>query len=169
MADQITNLYKVNRSVMPVDERIEVKEEDWYQCKELLKHFDPDAYGKVPTKKLKTILNCLHLNPTDTDINEVLKSAVDPSNNGKFGVDELCSMMSSIRIKRDPPATLSEALSELDHDNTGKIKISDAEHAFRVMSEPLDQDEFIELVSIGDPENTGLLDIKLLTKTLMGM
>ena len=89
-------------------------------------------------------------------------------NKGRFGLDEFLEMIKSTKIQRDSPGTLTTALEELDHEGVGKIKLSDAEQAFRVMGEPFSQDEFLELITHGDPQNTGFIDIKLLTKTIFG-
>ena len=52
-------LYKTNHSVVSWDPIDNVKEEDLYQYKELFSHFEPDGYGRIPTKHLKSVLNWL--------------------------------------------------------------------------------------------------------------
>ena len=78
-------------------------------------------------------------------------------------------MLTTTTFPNDSPQVLIDALEEIDHEGTGRVKISDAEHTFRVMGEPFTQDEFIQFVNLGDPDNTGFIDIKEFTKKVMSI
>ena len=92
---------------------------------------------------------------------------VDPENKGRFGIEEFEQLLTNSKFPKDTREQLYTALSELDHEGVGKIKVTDAQAAFTVLGEPLEQDEFIELVKLGDPRNTGMIDIKFLTEALL--
>mmetsp|Transcript_1844 Transcript_1844/g.1633 ORF Transcript_1844/g.1633 Transcript_1844/m.1633 type:complete len:111 (-) Transcript_1844:39-371(-) len=106
--------------------------------------------------------------PTETDLEELIKPKVDPENKGDFGLDEFTNMLYTTYIPKDTPDILMKALQELDWERNGKIKMEDAEEVYRVMGEPFDQDQFLEFVAIGDPDNTGYIDIKTITKEVFG-
>ncbi|CAI2382657.1 unnamed protein product [Moneuplotes crassus] len=157
-----------NMSCWDKEYKDDLKEEDIYQFKELFTHFYPDAYGRVSVKHLKSLLNCIDLNPTDTDVKKLLIPKADPENTGKFSLDDFMNLINSTEIPKDTPASFCEALEEIDHEGNGKIKIEDAQQLFMVAGETFTQDEFLEMITLGDLENTGFIDIKQLVKAVMG-
>ena len=110
-----------------------------------------------------------NMNPTEADIKDILRPKVDPGNKGRFGVDDFLSMLTTTIFPHDCPQTLIDALEEIDHEGIGKVKVSDAEQAFRSMGEPFTKDEFNQFVAIGDPNNTGYIDIKEFTMKVMNI
>ena len=62
------------------------------EIREIFSLFDKDADGFVQTSDLGTIVRGLNLNPSETEVAEMIRD-VDPEGRGSFNQNALCSLI----------------------------------------------------------------------------
>ena len=59
------------------------------EIKDIFAMYDEDGDGLVQTNDIKTIMISLNLNPTKTEVDEIIR-LIDPSGRGSFTENALC-------------------------------------------------------------------------------
>ena len=98
--------------------------------------FDKNSDGKVHTSELGTIVRALNLNPTETEIIEMMNK-VDPGKKGEFSIEALEALIRERGKDPDSLDDLKEALKVFDTDHDGKITVEEFKYAMMTMGEKM--------------------------------
>jgi len=107
-----------------IDDRL-YTDDDKEILRDAFAQFDTDNSGFITPEDLGTLLKSLGQNPTDEQMEELMKS-LDPEGKGKIGVDQFLSMMEERLVisdwnEKDEERLFIKAFETLDPENTGKI------------------------------------------------
>ena len=98
------------------------------EIREIFTLFDKNSDGYVITAELGTIVRGLNLNPSDLEINEMIKE-VDSNGSGQFDQNSLISLIARRPKLQETLEEMVEALKQIadqpdDSNNGGKLKLS---------------------------------------------
>ncbi len=118
------------------------------EIKEIFDLFDKNSTGKVYTTELGTIVRALNLNPTESEIIDMIKR-VDPNGSGTFGLKQLEDLIREKEKEKDVDALkdLIEALNVFDSDHDGVLSVEEFKHAMMTMGEKMQEHEIDEIVN----------------------
>ena len=108
--------------------------------------FDKNSDGYVNTKELGTLVRAINLNPTETEIAEMMKK-VDPANSGQFNLSQLEQMIRSRGTDSDTLQDIIDALRVFDTDNDGKVTVAEFRYAMINMGERMEEEEVDEIIA----------------------
>ena len=74
------------------DEEEYITDEQRKELQDIFDQFDKDKDGKISDKELKNAIVSMGQNPTDDEINEMMRE-VDLNQDGKIDFDEFCKLM----------------------------------------------------------------------------
>lgn len=93
----------------------ELTETQIEEFKEVFSLFDKDGDGTISTKELGTVMRTLGQNPTDAEIEQMIKE-VDVDNNGEIDFEEFCGLMVKKMKESEPEEELVEVFKIFDKD-----------------------------------------------------
>ena len=136
--------------------------------KEKFTIFDKENNGYVDTASLGTMLRWLNYNPTETELAEYVRT-YDAQGKDQILLEHvmerqifLARLMEIVNAKILEPDTIDEfieAAKVFDHDNDGKIEVSELRYAMSCLGDKLDDQLVDELIGELDKEKTGLVEI----------
>ena len=85
------------------------------EIREIFSLFDKDADGFVETTALGTIIRGLDMNPSETEVAEMIKD-VDPDERGTFNQNALCSLIARRPRQEENVENMIESLKILGAD-----------------------------------------------------
>ena len=118
------------------------------EIKEIFDLFDKNSTGKVSAGELGTIVRALNLNPTETEILDMIKR-VDPSGTGSFGLKQLEDLIREKEKDKevDSLKDLIDALNVFDSDHDGILSVEEFKHAMITMGEKMQDHEIEEIIN----------------------
>ena len=88
------------------------------EIREIFSLFDKDADGFVQTSDLGTIVRGLNMNPSETEVAEMIRD-VDPEGRGSFNQNALCSLIARRPKEEQTLEDIVEALRLVAEDGVG--------------------------------------------------
>ena len=88
------------------------------EIREIFTLFDKNADSYVSTSELGTIIRGLNLNPTERDVQAMMKQ-VDPQNNGSFDINALVSLVALQPKQSDTLEDMIENLKVISSEGGG--------------------------------------------------
>lgn len=135
------------------------------EIKEIFMLFDKNEDAYVHTLELGTLLRAINLNPTESELAELMKK-IDPTGSGQFNLQQLENL---VRTRGKDPDTLQDvidALKVFDTDHDGKVTVEEFLYAMVNMGEKMTEEEVREI--IGDTElDNGHIKIDEFAKMIM--
>ena len=92
--------------------------------KETFSMFDRDGDGTIDADELGTVMNSLGINPTESEIREMIEK-VDLDKNGTIDFGEFCALMISKTEAIDPDTEITNVFRIFDHDGDGFVGLED--------------------------------------------
>ncbi len=142
------------------------------EIREIFTLFDKNSDGYVNTTELGTIVRGLNLNPSDAEVNDMVKE-VDPNSIGQFDQNSLISLIARWPRTNETLEEMIEAL-RLMGDNTDerdreKMKITVAQFkSFAVgMAEKMNEHQIDEILTDSDLVYEDSIQIEEFAKYLM--
>ncbi|OMJ75308.1 hypothetical protein SteCoe_25583 [Stentor coeruleus] len=120
-----------------------LSEEQIKEFKEVFSLFENENSRTITTKQLGTVIRSLGLNPTEGEIQEIIKK-VDVDDNGTIDFSEFLNIMSRMIDDKDIEQELLEAFNAFDKDGDGLIDIADIRHSMKILGEKLSSGKFYE-------------------------
>jgi len=115
------------------------------EIKEIFMLFDKNSDGYVSTKELGTLVRAINLNPTESEIAEMMKK-VDPAGSGQFNLTQLETMIRQRGADIDTLQDIIEALRVFDTDRDGKVSLEEFKYAMIHMGERMEEAEVDEII-----------------------
>jgi calmodulin len=92
--------------------------------KETFSMFDKDGDGTIDAQELGTVMHSLGINPTESEIREMIER-VDLDKNGTIDFGEFCALMQAKTEGIDFDTEISNVFRIFDHDGDGFIGVED--------------------------------------------
>ena len=114
----------------------ELTEQQKEEFKEVFSLFDKDGDGTISTKELGTVMRTLGQNPTDAEIEQMIKE-VDLDGNGEVDFDEFCGLMKKKLRESEPVEELVEVFKIFDKNQDGLVDMYDLAQVFKDLGEKI--------------------------------
>jgi Ca2+-binding EF-hand superfamily protein len=128
--------------------------------------FDKSQRGQVATSELGNLVRALNINPTETEIQEMV-AKVDPKQSGSFNCQDIEKVVRERGKDKETLQDLVDALKVFDADHDGKITVSDFKHAMMTMGERMGEREIDEIVGDTELVNNDAIIIEEFAKMIM--
>ena len=115
------------------------------EIKEIFMLFDKNSDGFVHTTELGTVVRAINLNPTESEISDMMKK-IDPNNSGQFNLQQLEALVRERGRDSDTLKDVVDALKVFDSDNDGKISVEDFRYVMSNMGERMSESEINEII-----------------------
>ena len=115
------------------------------EIKEIFLLFDKNSDGFVHTSELGTVVRAINLNPTESEIQDMMKK-VDPNQTGQFDLIRLEALVRERGRDSDTLKDVVDALKVFDSDNDGKISVDDFKYVMSNMGERMSESEILEII-----------------------
>lgn len=130
----------------------EIKEE----IKDVLDLFDGDIQGKIPSNKLKLAMKALGLEPTDDEVNTILKE-LDKNNEGYITSDNFTKKMSEKMLEINQVEEMKKAFKLLADEETHKITFKSLQKAVRDIEKDMKDEKILQLIQEADKDKDGAI------------
>ena len=120
--------------------------------------FDKEKTQNVEVGSLGTILRWLKFNPTNTELAAWIKQ-YDPTQRGEIPLNAVYRIVNDRMAQPDTIDELIEAMKLFDHDNDGKVTVSEFRWFMSKLGDEFEEKEVDDLLKEVDKENTGFVDI----------
>ncbi|KAJ8309337.1 hypothetical protein KUTeg_014211 [Tegillarca granosa] len=124
------------------------------EFKEAFNIFDSNGGGTISHGELGTVMRSLGQNPTEKDLEEMIKE-VDQDGNGEIDFEEFLLLMVKTMSKADDDDELKRAFKIFDVDNSGTISASDLRLIMECLGEKLTDEEVKTMIEIADDDRDG--------------
>ena len=133
---------------------------------DIFDQFDKDKDGKISGKELANAMISMGQNPTDEEINEMMKE-VDLNQDGKIDFDEFMTLM-----LRNSPETQTEdevinAFRVFDKEGKGLISSAELKHIMMTIGDKMTEEEADEMVNEADIDEDGMINYEEFVRMMM--
>jgi calmodulin len=137
------------------------------ECKEVFDLFDNQKEGLILASDLGNALRALGMNPTLSEVEDMLNEInINPTNN-KIEITEFAEQYAKMLKDPDTDEDLLECFKIFDKDNSGIITPSELRHIMSTFGENFPEEEIAEMIRKGDPHNEGYIRYEELVKLMM--
>jgi len=144
----------------------QLSEEQISEFKEAFSLFDKDGDGTITTVELGTVMRSLGLNPTETEIQDLVNE-VDADGNGTIDFPEFLTMMARKMKNTDSEEEIKEAFKVFDKDGNGYISAAELRHVMTNLGEKLTDNEVDEMVREADIDGDGQINYDEFVKMML--
>ncbi|KAF3338163.1 Calmodulin [Carex littledalei] len=127
------------------------------EYKEAFSLFDKDNDGCITMHELRTVIKQLGQNPTEEDVQEMIRE-VDADGNGTVEFNEFLALMERKLKETDSDDELREAFRVFDKDNDGFISSSELRSVLMNLGENITDEEVDEMIKEADANGDGQVD-----------
>ncbi|KAJ8322335.1 hypothetical protein KUTeg_000806, partial [Tegillarca granosa] len=122
--------------------------------------FDKNKDEKINTTELGAVIRALGQNPTEAEIEKIMKR-FDKDGNGFITKDEYLKIIRDHMI--DPQIVeikLREAFRIFDKNRDGSLDFAEMQKALMTFGEPMSEKECFELIKMADADKDGKVDVE---------
>ena len=124
-------------------------EEQILEFKEAFSLFDKDGDGSISTAELGTVLRSLGVNPTASELQEMLNE-VDADSSGTVDFPEFLTMCVRTMKDTDSEEDLMQAFAVFDKEGRGVVSADELKHVMSQLGERLTDKELEEMMEEGE-------------------
>jgi calmodulin len=129
-------------------------EEQIAEFKEAFSLFDKDGDGTIDSEELGTVLRSLGNQPTDEDVEDMIREA-DKDGNGTIDFGEFIEMMPTQERDENAEEEMLEAFRVFDTDGNGSITADELRQIFNNLGEKLTDEEISDMIEEADTDGDG--------------
>ncbi|EFC43878.1 predicted protein [Naegleria gruberi] len=141
-------------------------DEQIQEYKEAFSLFDSDSDGTIVTKELGTVMRALGLNPSQGELDDMIKQ-VDSNNNGTIDFKEFLVLMQKKMTDNDSEDEIKEAFKVFDRDNDGIISAAELRHILTSMGEKFNEEEAEDFIREADTNGDGQIKYEDFCRLMM--
>lgn len=129
--------------------------------------YDTVGDGKVESTSMGQVLRSAGLNPTQAEVEKVMKE-IDPTGNKRISFEEFVPVMLSFRSRQHKYGqdVFIDSLRVFDNDGSGTISSGELRHVLTSLGERL-RDEDVDTLLQGLEDNSGLINYEEFVKSVM--
>ncbi|GMM57594.1 hypothetical protein DAKH74_042100 [Maudiozyma humilis] len=128
------------------------------EFKETFDLFDKDHSGSISASELKTVMKSLGLNPTDDEVQDLVRE-IDIDGNNMIEFNEFLTLMSKQITSNDTEQELIEAFKVFDTNGDGVISVSELKAVLKSIGEDLSEEELNQMIQEVS-KGTGVINIE---------
>lgn len=128
--------------------------------------FDKDRDGIIRTSELGTVMRCLGLTPTESQLLDIIDEE-DPDKKGTIDFAQFCTVMVKHMHEKVSEKEVIEAFRVFDKDGTGKISVAELRHIMGNLGERLSEQEVEDMIQQADIAADGTIKYEQYVKTMM--
>ncbi|XP_072998127.1 calmodulin-2-like isoform X1 [Typha latifolia] len=136
------------------------------EFREAFSLFDKDADGYITTGELGTVMRALHQNPTEAELNAMIKE-VDADGSGTIEFNEFLNLMAGKMGVTSSDEDLLEAFRVFDKDQSGFISDTELRHVMTNLGEKLSDEEVDEMIREADKDGDGQISYEEFVKVMV--
>lgn len=129
--------------------------------------YDTVGDGKVESGNIGQVLRSVGLNPTQAEVDKVMKE-IDPKGNNRISFEEFVPLVLSLRSRKHKYGhdTFVDSLKVFDSDGSGTISSGELRHVLTSLGEKLGDEEVDTLIQ-GLEDNSGLINYEDFVKSVL--
>jgi calmodulin len=136
------------------------------EIKECFTLYDKDGDGKISCRELGTVVRSLGQNPTEAEVNEIIRTVLRDQ---PFDLAGLYQVMSRFMADpRDKQEEIREAFRVFDRDGTGTISAAELRHVMTNIGEKLSDQEVDEMIREIDVDRDGQVNYEEMVRLMCG-
>ena len=136
------------------------------EYKEAFNIFDKDGDGAISAKEIGTVMRVLGNNPTEAELEEIVKS-LDHNQNGSVDFPEFMSIMAKNGNEGNTEEELLKAFKIFDKDGNGFISAAELRNVMTSLGEKLTEEEIEDLIKEADIDSDGLISYHEFVKMML--
>ncbi|XP_077867089.1 neo-calmodulin-like isoform X2 [Saccoglossus kowalevskii] len=140
-----------------------LNDEDKAEFWEAFSLFDKNGDGTISIWELGTVMRSLGQNPTEDELQEMIKE-VDEDGNGEIDFEEFLTMMAKKLRDIDVDEEIREAFRVFDKDTNGYITAKELQYIMTTYGETLPEDEVREMLNQADIDGDGKINYEVLNE-----
>jgi len=144
----------------------ELSQEQINEFREAFDLFDKDKDGQITSKELGTVMRSLGQNPTDTELQDMIRE-VDTTGKGNIQFNDFVKMMAKKMKDTDNEDEIVEAFRVFDKEGHGYIPATELRHVMTSLGEKLTNEECDEMIREADIDNTGQINYVEFTRMML--
>ncbi|KAL7459661.1 hypothetical protein ACHAWC_011572 [Mediolabrus comicus] len=121
--------------------------------------YDADGGGSISNDELKKVFKKLGSNPTDDQIQAMIKR-VDVNGDGEIDFEEFLVMMKMNQQFNDPDKDFRDAFKTMDTDGDGTISKKELSDLFIKLGQKLSDEEIQSMMDVVDTDKSGAIDFE---------
>ena len=128
--------------------------------------FDKDKDGKISGKELENAMVSMGQNPTEDEINEMMKE-VDLNQDGLIDFDEFMILMTKSSPDTQTEEEVINAFRVFDKEGNGLIASSELKHIMMTIGDKMTEEEADEMVNEADIDEDGMINYEEFVRMMM--
>ena len=143
-----------------------ITEEQRKDFQDIFDQFDKDKDGKISGKELQNAMFSMGQNPTDDEINEMMRE-VDLNQDGKIDFDEFMILMTKSSPETQAEEEVINAFRVFDKEGNGLIASSELKHIMMTIGDKMTEEEADEMVNEADIDEDGMINYEEFVRMMM--
>ncbi len=143
-----------------------ITDEQRKDLQDIFDQFDKDKDGKISGKELANAMESMGQNPTDEEINEMMRE-VDLNQDGKIDFDEFMILMTKSSPDTQTEEEVINAFRVFDKEGNGLIASSELKHIMMTIGDKMTEEEADEMVNEADIDEDGMINYEEFVRMMM--
>ena len=143
-----------------------ITEEQRKDFQDIFDQFDKDKDGKISGKELANAMVSMGQNPTDDEINEMMRE-VDLNQDGLIDFDEFMILMTKNSHETQTEEEVINAFRVFDKEGNGLIASSELKHIMMTIGDKMTEEEADEMVNEADIDEDGMINYEEFVRMMM--
>ena len=143
-----------------------ITDEQRKDLQDIFDQFDKDKDGKISGKELANAMVSMGQNPTDDEINEMMRE-VDLNQDGKIDFDEFMILMTKSSPETQAEEEVINAFRVFDKEGNGLIASSELKHIMMTIGDKMSEEEAEEMVNEADIDEDGMINYEEFVRMMM--
>ncbi|KAJ3424662.1 calmodulin-1 [Anaeramoeba flamelloides] len=124
------------------------------EFKEAFNLFDKEGNGVVEGKEIGSILRALGINPTETELQDMMNEIQDKEN-GLLTFNSFLNKITKKLSEEEDPEDIINSFRVFDREGQGFVSSGELHHIMTTIGEALTKEEADQMIQEADPNGTG--------------
>ena len=143
-----------------------ITDEQRKDFQDIFDQFDKDKDGKISGKELANAMVSMGQNPTDDEINEMMRE-VDLNQDGLIDFEAFMILMTKSSPDTQTEEEVINAFRVFDKEGNGLIASSELKHIMMTIGDKMTEEEADEMVNEADIDEDGMINYEEFVRMMM--